>query len=313
MTVAVRHGRTRRRALEADDLLAIGLIRPRRCHSSRTAAQVVRRPSSSSTSGRQPSSRAARDTSSTLRRASPCRGASWRRSRVTHDGATELVQPVDARLDARPDVERAAVPACCREQRTDDIGDVDEVPRLLAVAVDDGPSPAAIRSRKIAITPPSSEADCRGPYVREAKRGRAKAVDPAPCLDVRLGGELRRAVRRDRAEVPRPPGRAVDVAVDRAARRGEHDRRAEARAASRTLTVPTTFTLASNASRSTDVPTSAWAARWKTRSASVSNGSRMSCSTKRAASFTNAAPVERSSRTVTASPRATGRRRGASR
>src|SRR5262245_29067302 len=79
-----------------------------------------------------------------------------------------------------------------------------------------------------------------------------------------------------------------------------------ARAASSVLTVPSTLTCASNAGRCIDVPTSACAARWRTRSASISYGSRMSCSTSRARASTNSRrPVERSSTTVTSSPRAT--------
>src|SRR5215210_3116187 len=89
-------------------------------------------------------------------------------------------------------------------------------------------------------------------------------------------------------------------------------RTAAARAASRTLTVPATFTPASKAGSATDRRTSIWAARWKTTSGAaeatssrIAAPSRMSASWKRASSARfERRPVERSSTTVTSSPRA---------
>src|SRR6184192_1858380 len=77
------------------------------------------------------------------------------------------------------------------------------------------------------------------------------------------------------------------------------------RAASSTLTVPSTFTCASCSGRSTATRTSTCAARWKQTSASrKSSGSRMSTTSSCAPSGTfSRLPRERSSRTSTSSPR----------
>src|ERR1700744_3987502 len=89
-----------------------------------------------------------------------------------------------------------------------------------------------------------------------------------------------------------------------------------ARAASSTVAVPPTFTAASKYGSSTDLRTSIWAARWKTSSGRVSARTAPTAAPWRPATWASRAPlssafsrlarrpVDRSSRTVTSSPRA---------
>ena len=103
-------------------------------------------------------------------------------------------------------------------------------------------------------------------------------------------------------------GGTVALAVDRAARRREDDLRARrARRLEHAAPCRRTFTSASKSGRFIDVCTSACAARWKTTSAPAAiDPSRMSRSTNVAAAFTfSRLPDDRSSTTVTSSPRST--------
>ena len=214
------------------------------------------------------------------------------------------VQLRDRRVLAGADVVRAAGLPDGREQRVDDVVDVDEVAALGAVAEDhrllaarepleEDRDDAALEPR---VLP-------RPVDVREAQRHVRGAVDAVPAGEVLLAALLRDAVGRERQErrvlarrlghspYPAPPDDAKITCAPGAA--------------CSTLTVPTTFTAASYSGRFIDVCTSACAARWKTTSASTSNGTRMSCSSRAAAGFRfSRLPEAKLSTTTTSSPRA---------
>ena len=122
-------------------------------------------PSTSPIDAVKPSSVAACDGSSTLRCASPARGGSNRGGAVTPTARSQMrVELGDARLDAGPDVEDPAVvrPAASSSARTTSSTWTKSRVIVPSPKIAVG-SPASSRSRKIAITPPSSAADWRGP------------------------------------------------------------------------------------------------------------------------------------------------------
>ena len=247
-SVAVRQGRKASGAEERS------LQRPLDSHAAaRPPASTPRcgaRPSSSGTSARQPSSRSMSDASSTERRTSPSRAASSRGARVEPATAAQAAcRSRDRRLARRcrrctgrrcvrrP---RAARRRCRRRRRSRGSGAPS--PKMTVS------SPRAIRSRKIATTPPSRPASWRGAEdVREAERDVARAVDPVPAGEVLLAALLRDAVRRERQEREALVDRARALAVAGAAGRREDHLRAGRCGLRATLTVPTTFTSASNA------------------------------------------------------------------
>ena len=144
------------------------------------------------------------------------------------DGAfAEPVQVGDRRLDARADVEHATRAADRGEQRAHDVVDVDEVARDRPVAVDrrrlacgepleEDRDHAALERRRLA----------RAVDVREPQRDVARAEDPVPAFDVHLGRPFREPVRRHGSQGGALACRRLDLAVDRPARRCEHEVRA---------------------------------------------------------------------------------------
>ena len=167
------------RAVRVADQPALGRGRPDQC---RRGAQpegdadrdeggggpqphVRRSPSSSGVCGRQPSSRSERETSRTLRRASPGRaGACVGCGFDAGHAPARLEELVHGRLRRGADVEDAAVAADRGQHRPHDVADVDVVAGLLAVAEDrHSTRRRGAGPMKIATTPPSSFASCRGP------------------------------------------------------------------------------------------------------------------------------------------------------
>ena len=173
-----------------------------------------------------PTSRArclARETSSTERRTSPSRaGANFGRRRRSRRAPRRRGA---ARAPSSPpatDVEHTAVVHRGREQRLDDVADVDEVTLLQPVpeyrrlfaareTVEEDRDDTSLEAR--VLTRPVD--------VREPHDGVARPVDAVPAAEVLLGAELRDAVRRERLARDSPRRRAVALAVDRSARRGE--------------------------------------------------------------------------------------------
>ena len=151
----------------------------------------------------------ARETSSTLRRASPRARLAMARLRVD---AGDPAQSRAARArSSRSPVPTLKMPPPARPRRAarDDVADVDEVARLLAVAEDGVASPrrqpleedrddAALERGRLA----------RPVDVGEAQDDVARAVDAVPAGEVLLGAELRDPVRRERPSRrrPRSPG-----------------------------------------------------------------------------------------------------------
>ena len=234
-SVAVRHGRTAR-AVRGRGFHATGCFggpppSPSRRLRAVTHSHVARRPSASGVAARQPSSRSARETSSTERRTSPSRGGSKLGSAsLPGDRGARAVQLEHARLAAGADVEDAAVVAGRREQRVDDVADEDEVARLAAVAEDRrrlrrAPSARgrSRRRRPRGSTPAAARRRCR----TGARRGPCRG-----CGSSRRGTARRRASRsrtaRAAASGASSARGAVALAVDRAAGRGEDDLRAGA-------------------------------------------------------------------------------------
>ena len=212
-------------------------------------ARVRASPSVSEVRARKPSSDSARDTSSAERRMSPSRAGSKVGVALDPGGrGAGLVQLEHRRLGPAADVEDpAALVRRRREQRLDDVADVDEVACLQPVAedrpsarrgepVEEDRDDAALEARRLA----------RPEDVPEPGDDVARAVDAVEADEVLLGAELRDPVRRERPERAVLERGPVALAVDRAARRGEDDPRPRARAPPRRrATVPTTFTSAS--------------------------------------------------------------------
>ena len=134
------------------------------------------------------------------------------------------MQLVDRRLDPGADVVDTACVAGRGQHAANDVADVDEVARLLAVSEDRrllaGSEPfeedrdhAALEARFLP----------RPEDVREAERDVAGAEEPVPAGDVLLARQLRDPVRRDRAARCILRRRPVALAVDRAAGRAEDD------------------------------------------------------------------------------------------
>jgi dTMP kinase len=137
------------------------------------------------------------------------------------------VEVEHGRLDARADVEDAAVGAHRSEERSHDVADVDEVTRLQAVAED---------RRLLAALHALEEDRDHAPLqacllswavdVRQPQDDMAGPVDPVPAAEVLLAAELRDPVRGQRVARGVLRRRPVALAVDRAAGRGEDDLRA---------------------------------------------------------------------------------------
>ena len=114
-----------------------------------------------------------------------------------------------------------------REVRGDDVGDVGVVARLAAVAVDG----RLLAGDELAAEDRDDPGLAEGVLTRAvdvavAQRHRRQAVEPLVPPAVRLGAELARPVRGHRARGDGLGRRdRLDVAVDRAARRGVHDPR----------------------------------------------------------------------------------------
>src|SRR5204862_1667417 len=135
-----------------------------------------------------------------------------------------LVELEDRHLLPRADVEDAAVVPRRGERRRDDVADEDVVARLPPVAVD---------TRRLSVAQRVHEdRDDAGLAVRVlprpvdvpvAQRDVRAAVEAVVCGDVLLRAELRDAVRRHRLARVVLRGRAVALAVDRAARRAEDE------------------------------------------------------------------------------------------
>ena len=151
----------------------------------------------------------------------------------------EAVQLVDLVSTPVPTLKTPPSRPGAGEQRGDDVADVDEVARLLAVAED--------RRRLAAQRAARGRSRRRRPRARPTAAARRRSRSGAttwrvPCRRFQPSRgtprrELRDPVRRERAAAGRPrrAGRS-HVAVDRAARRGEDDLGAvRARAASSTL------------------------------------------------------------------------------
>ena len=290
--------------------------RPQR-HSFRYARGAA--PASTPTSARDRRRATSRPTSRARarqpRRRAPS-GARRRAGRPRSRGSASLpataaqasVQLRDRRVPAGADVDDAAVVTDRREQRGDDVADVDEVAALPAVAED--------RSSRRRARSARGRSRRRRPRGRRPGAGRRRspkrsetwrrAVDAVPAGEVLLAADLGDAVRRERQERRVLVGGRGALAVDRAARRREDhlralarprehvhgaddvDRRVVARALHRGLHVGLRGEVEDDVG------------------ARLENGSRMSCSTSVAAAFTfSRLPVAKSSTTVTSSPRAT--------
>ena len=226
-SVAVRHGE-----LDLGEGVLHGrLASPARRRAPSTAERSTPRSRavrpSSETRARQPSSLLrARDVEDApagiARRArATCRGS----ASTPSVSRAEPVQLVHRRLDAGADVEDAAVAPGRREHRVDDVADVDVVARLLAVAEDE---------RLLAAREPLHE-DRDDAALERAPTGAARRRSRSAGRRGRCrgSGSSRRRTSsaasfaipyaRDAAAARRPRPRALDLAVDRAAGRGEDD------------------------------------------------------------------------------------------
>ena len=145
--------------------------------------------------------------------------------RPLEDASDHLREVVDRLGAAARDVQDLAVHPVGRggeQVRGDDVADVREVARLLAVAVDGDGLPGGDRAdelgddgRVLRVRVLAGAED-----VEVAERHRLERVDAAEADAVALGGELRDAVRRDRIGVRGLHARELArVAVDRGGRR----------------------------------------------------------------------------------------------
>ena len=203
-------------------------LRLPRAYSSVSHSRVVRSPSASGTCGL-PSELVAspRRVDHAPHDVAGSGGAVDGRAARSGGPSARRVELVDARLDPRPDVEDAAVVADGSEDPADDVGDVDEVARLLAVSVDRRRLPAADALEEDRDDTSLERRRLPRPvHVREAERDVAGAEQPVPPREVLLAGQLREAVWGDRATRRVLARRSVALPVDRPARRAEDDLRA---------------------------------------------------------------------------------------